>query len=302
MELRTLRYALEVARQASFTGAARALHIAQPSLSQQIARLEEELGMPLFYRRASGVEPTPDGRRFLEQAERIVRLEEDLVREMRERREGIGPELVVGAPAITGEHVLPPVLGRFQSLYPRTRVRLVEDSPHALEALTARGLTDLSILPLPVEDTRLAIRPLFTEPILLALPPQPAAWIPAGILPPAGSRVGLAAVAGAPFILLKPGYGFRQTVLELCAAAGFQPRVVYETSSIEMAQSLVAHGLGVTLVPAMVRRRGSGTRPHYRRLQELPTRTLALVWARDRYLSLAARAFLQLLPQAGATG
>ncbi len=302
MDTRLLYYAIEVGGQRSFTKAAERLHIAQPSLSQQIAKLEQELGLRLFHRSHHAISPTPDGLRFLELAERVVGLQEDLVREMQERRTGMGGELTVGTPAITGEHVLPPLLENFQIRHPQIRVRIVEDSPLALERAAVKGITDIAILPLPLEDANLSAQPILTEPILLALPARWQPWMSAwqcrhlieGELGSLCSPVALATVSRAPFIVLKAGYGFRQTVRELCARAGFQPEIAYETSSVEMAQSLVGHGLGITLVPAMVKRPDRAKAPRYYELAERPSRTLAFVYRRDRYLSLAAHEFLSM--------
>lgn len=301
METRLLKYALEIARQGSFTRAAEEVRIAQPSLSQQIAKLEHDLGLQLFERHRGAVTPTGDGERFLKQADRIVQLHDDLEREMAERRAGMGRELVVGTPVITGAHILPPLLAAFQTQYPHVRIQLFEDSPAQLETLTAAGRADLALLPLPITDERLTTRVLGTEAILAAWPPQPQPWIPAEIqdtLFGAGPKrpLSLESLRQVPFVLLKSGYGFRQTVLELCAESGFQPDVAYETSSIEMAQSLVAHGLGVTLVPAMVRRSPGENRPRYIRVTERPSRTLAFVYRKDRYLTLGARALIDMAP------
>lgn len=115
LEIRLLQYALEIGRQKSFTKAALRLCVAQPSLSQQIAKLEQDLGISLFYRSHSSVIPTPEGIRFLEKVEQILQLHDDLVREVRERSEGMGTELTIGVPAITGEHVLPPLIEAYQT-------------------------------------------------------------------------------------------------------------------------------------------------------------------------------------------
>lgn len=301
-DTRLLKYAIEIGRQKSFTKAARNLHVAQPSLSQQIAKLENELNMTLFYRHHHAVIPTPDGVRFLERAEQVVRVHDDFIREMREHRGGIGSELTIGTPVITGGHMLPPILEAFHTRYPQVEVRLVEDSPQLLEESTAKGMTDLSILPLPVEDPRLATQIIGSEPILLAFPSEPKDWMHAAqcdhLLSSNGVvDISLSHLSLAPFILLKAGYGFRNIVLELCAESGFQPEVAYQTSSIEMAQSLVAHGLGITLIPAMVQRLGEQKRPRYFSLNENPLRTLAFVYRKDRYLSMAARAFLDLFQE-----
>ncbi|SDX51525.1 DNA-binding transcriptional regulator, LysR family [Marininema mesophilum] len=304
LEMRLLEYAIEVYRQKSFTRAAAHLHISQPSLSQQVKKLEERLGVLLFHREQGGIVPTPDGMRFLEHAKNILRMRDDLEQEMSERSEGIGRELIIGAPAITGGHVLPPLLRKFAEVYPHVRVRLIEESPEKLEDLTAKGMVDISILSLPIEDPCLASQPLATEPLLLAIPPTEQKWMSEGFRALVAKRkeyrtdleaVPLSLFAEAPFILLKKGYGFRRVVMELCAESGFQPKISFETSSIETAQSLVAHGLGVTIIPAMVVRRGSeDLTPIYLPIRPYATRTLVFVYLRDRYLSLAARALMHI--------
>ncbi|GIM45083.1 putative HTH-type transcriptional regulator YcgK [Collibacillus ludicampi] len=305
MEMRLLEYAIEVYRKKSFTKAAQTLCIAQPSLSQQISKLERSLGVTLFYRGHGGVEVTPDGLRFIEQAEQIVRMRDDLIREMNERREGIGRELVIGITAITGGHVLPPLLKAYKEQYPQVQVRLVEESTATLEELTAKGLADVSILSLPLDDSRLATRVMLTEPIFVAVPRVKKDWMPTEVQrriefailetdeEPISHIISLADLSNAPFILLKQGFGFRRTILELCAKHGFQPHIAYETSSIETAQSLVTYGLGVTLVPDMVRRH---VHPHplYLSLDSKPSRTLVFAYRAERYLSLAARALLDI--------
>lgn len=304
METRLLKYAREIYRQQSFTKAANHLRIAQPSLSQQIAKLESELGVRLFFRDRAKVTPTPEGRRFLKRAAYILQLHEDLEREMREQSEHVGGDLNVGTTVITGGHVLPPLLQSYQALYPQVNVRLVEESTEKLTDLTIQGHVDLSILSLPVADPRIATKVLLTEPLFLALPRTDKPWMAEKVRSLVTSSaatlnnttcVALNDLADAPFILLKRGYGFRQTILGLCAESGFQPHIAYETSSVQTALSFVNYGLGVTLVPKMVAEQNA--QPLYVSLHSRPTRTLVFAYRQDRYLSGAARAFLGIQDQ-----
>ncbi|TCP29482.1 DNA-binding transcriptional LysR family regulator [Scopulibacillus darangshiensis] len=300
--MRLLEYALEVYRHKNFTKAAGHLHIAQPSLSKQIAKLEQELGVSLFYRGHGAVEPTPDGVRFIEQAEKILNMRRSLEREMHERKEGIGGDLTIGTTAITGGHVLPPILRAFTEQYPNVRVRLVEEATAKLTELTAKGFIDVSILALPVEDARLTTKTMLTEPLYLVLPRTQKPWmskILQGLNSFQEASVSLRSLSSSPLILLKQGFGFRRTVLELCAESGFQPQIAYETSSIETAQSLVMNGLGVTIVPEMVLRRDLERKLHYVKLDSNPTRTLVFAMNRERYLSMAAKALIKIHEEQG---
>ncbi|MCL6443862.1 MAG: LysR family transcriptional regulator [Alicyclobacillus sp.] len=318
MEIRLLRYVLAVYETQSFSRAAEKLHIAQPSLSQQIAKLEQELGFRLFLRGPGPIMPTPDGEYFVHRASKILHLHDDFVLELQERTHGMGQTLSIGTTAITGAHLLPRLLQLFRRQFPSVQLRLTEESTETLTDLASKSLVDLAILPLPIADPRLSVEPLLSEQLWLALPPTVQPWMSSAIQHIISSStrpatfpsqissqprqhsmdrsnhapvpVSLDAFADAPFIVLKQGFGFRQTLLQLCANHGFQPNIAFETSSIDTAQALVAHGMGVTLVPEMVMSAISPT-PLYVRLESQPTRTLVFAYPKDRYLSLAARTF-----------
>lgn len=301
--MRLFEYALEIYKTKSFTKAASNLHIAQPSLSKQISKLETDLGVYLFNRKpGSQVELTPDGLVFVKQAEKILQMRDDLKEEILERKEGIRGELKIGSTAITGGHILPPILKIYQELYPNVTIRLIEESTDTLIDLTARGLVDISILSLPIEDSRLLTKTMLTEPLYLALPNEQVQWMPETIKQAVSSSktinpntVPIEVFANCPFIVLKQGYGFRRTVFEICARAGFDPKIAYETSSIETAQSLVRNGLGLTIVPEMV---ADGSTYHsaltYFKLASHPARTLVFTFKKERYLSMNARALIEI--------
>jgi DNA-binding transcriptional LysR family regulator len=302
MDMRLFEYAVEIYKTKSFTKAASHLHIAQPSLSKQISKLEKELGVYLFERKPGTVEPTPDGLFFIKQAEKMLQMRDNLRREILERKEGITGELKIGSTAITGGHMLPPLLKIYKDQYPNVSIQLMEESTERLIDLTARGLVDISILALPIEDARLHTKTMLTEPLYLALPTEPQQWMPERVKQIVSSHelikhttLPLEAFAHCPFILLKQGYGFRRTILELCARSGFEPQLAYETSSIETAQSLVGHGLGLTVVPEMVIHRSLQQTPlTYIKLDSNPTRTLVFTYNKERYLSMNAKALVEI--------
>lgn len=288
MELRQLLYAVHIAAEKNFSRAAEKLHIAQPSLSQQLAKLEKELGVLLFKRNTNAVELTYAGAQFVDKAQTILDLVDQLKKEMEDISQMKRGKLVIGSLPITGSHVLPLVLPVFQAAYPDIEIVLIEDTSAHLESLTVQGKTDLSLLTLPLLEQSLQFDPLIEEEIYLALPPNHAETNQ--------SAVPLARFKDEPFILLKRGQGFRQIVVELCAQAGFSPNVVFESSNIETAQSLVAAGMGICLVPKMVAEsRHSVFTPAYVRLREKPTRTIVVAYKKDRYLSKAAEAFITTL-------
>ncbi|MDO7905012.1 LysR family transcriptional regulator [Paenibacillus sp. JX-17] len=293
MEIRQLMYTLQIAAEKNFSRAAEKLHIAQPSLSQQLSKLENELGVRLFQRNTSSVELTHAGESFVAQAQKIVDAVELLRQEMDDISQLRKGRVVVGSMPITGSHLLPHVLPAFRQSYPDIEIALLEDSSMHLEKLTASGQTDLSLLSLPLTETSLTYIPIGEERIDLAVPPNhPLAQRPLGT--DGIQRVKLSELREEPFVLLKKGQGLRKLTFDLCANAGFEPQVVFESNNIETIQSLVATGMGVTLVPHFIAR---ATRsefvPAYLQLEEpSPSRTLVIAYRSGRYLSKAAEAFI----------
>lgn len=291
MELRQLQYALQIAAERNFSRAAEKLHIAQPSLSQQLSKLEKELGVMLFQRNTSSVELTHAGQKFVEQASIIIDAVELLRQEMSDISQLRTGSVVVGSMPITGAHLLPHVLPVFKRKYAEVEITLLEDSSMNLEKLTASGQTDLSLLSLPLQIPTLTYEVLGEERIDLAVPHEH----PLASRSVKGIRTALHELREEPFIVLKEGQGFRKMTMELCHEAGFEPRVVFESNNMETVQSLVAAGMGVTLVPHFIARAPrSEFVPVYLPLAEpVPSRTLVIAYRRGRYLSRAAEAFIE---------
>jgi LysR family hydrogen peroxide-inducible transcriptional activator len=288
VELRQIRYVLAVAEERSFSKAAARLHLAQPSLSQQIAKLEKNLGVSLFHRLPQHVELTDAGMRFVQVAQNLLGQVEGLEREMRSFAKGESGRLIVGSLPITGAYVLPRVIPAFTQQFPGVELQLVEETSSNLEQLLVRGKIDISLLTMPIADPSIAAEPAIHEEIYLAVPPNH---------PVAGqAEVDLATLANQPFILLKEGQGFRQISLMLCEQAGFRPRIVFESSNIQTVQSLVAAGMGVSFAPEMITQAPwSSEAPAYVRLTTRPERTLVVAYRKDRHLSRPAEAFVNLL-------
>ncbi|URN94032.1 MAG: LysR family transcriptional regulator [Candidatus Pristimantibacillus lignocellulolyticus] len=289
MELRQLSYVIQIAKDKNFSRAAEKLHIAQPSLSQQLSKLEQELNVMLFRRTTNSVEPTEAGQVFVDKAQDILDAVEQLRQEMDDMAQMRKGKLVVGTLPITGAHILPLVLPRFGEQYPQIEVVLVEETTAKLEQLTASGGTDLSLLTLPLIDATLSCEPYMEEEICVAVPKNHRL---AGRTDP----IDILELRDEPFIALKRGQGFRQITLELCETAGFTPRVVFESTNIDTVQSLVAGEMGIAFVPNMLTRNSlSDYTPIYLKLKSHPTRTLVIASRKGRYLSKAAQAFIATL-------
>lgn len=283
METHQLRYFLAVAQAGRFTQAAIACAVSQPSLSIQIAKLEDELGGPLFERTRKGTRLTARGESFLPRA-RAIWAEMEAAHRDAESLAGLTMgRVTLGCLPTTGAFLLPRILADFRKHHPKIQVQLREESSPGLARCLEQAEVDLAILDEAGVTPALEERVLFTEELLLALPPKHSL---------AGkTRIALKTVAREPFILMKHGHGFRQIVMDLFAKVGLEPNVVFESGEIETVQALVAIGMGISLVPAMVRKTTGVT---YGELAPpKPTRTLSLSWRKGAALSPAAAAMMK---------
>jgi LysR family hydrogen peroxide-inducible transcriptional activator len=280
METHQLRYFLAVAQTGLFTQAAKQCNVSQPSLSVQIAKLEEELGGPLFERTRKGGRLTARGEAFLPRAKKILE-EMESAREDAKALSGLSMGKVgLGCMPTTGAHLLPPILTAFRKSHPKIEVQLKEESSPDLTRDLEQGEIELAIMDEAGLRLGLDHETVLTEELLLALPQSH---------PLAGKKtLSLKQVAQEPFILMKSGHGFRQITLDLYRQEGLEPKVVFESGGIETVQALVAAGLGISLVPRMVARFPKVSYAGIARLKAV--RTLALAWRKKAPLSPAGEA------------
>jgi DNA-binding transcriptional LysR family regulator len=246
IELRHLRYFLAVAETLHFGRAAKKLGMAQPPLSQQIRRLEEMLGAPLFERTTRGVTLTPAGAVLRERAtSTMVRLADDLEQSRRVAR-GEEGRLTVGFSGSVMFTELPIAIQAYRRAYPRVEVQLREMWTSMQLSALADGSIDVGFLRDGERRPELAITPLLREPFHVALPADHALRRQRTVDP--------ASFEGEPFVLFAPRMGslaFDRT-MRCCLDAGFQPTVVQEAPQFPTLIRLVAAGVGISLVPACV--------------------------------------------------
>jgi DNA-binding transcriptional LysR family regulator len=298
MELRHLRYFVAVAEEGHITRAAERLGIQQPPLSQQIQALERELETQLFRRKPRGVELTPAGLALLDEARAILARTDDAVAAVKRTARGEAGRIGIGFTSSASFHpFLPRAIRAFRETHPLVALALEESGTTELvDALRARSL-DVAFVRSPVgESNDLFVRPLLEEPMVAALPsghPLSAGHDP---LP-------LAALAGETFILYRRpvGPGLHDAIIAACDRAGFSPTIGQEAPRMLSTLSLVAAGLGVTVVPAsMSRLEAEGVA--YRPLDSSAplTAPLNLAYRRDE-ISAAVRLFVGLVQHSAAT-
>jgi LysR family transcriptional regulator, hydrogen peroxide-inducible genes activator len=243
MEVHQLRYFCAVAKNRSFTKAAAEEGIAQPSLSQQIVKLENTLGAKLFDRLGRSVQLTEYGKMLLPQATEILRQIAEARTTLETLRRGVGGKLAIGSiPTIT-PYFLSPRLGDFAARYPEVELRLVEDTTQNLVELLQTGKLDIALIALPVNSPDVVCSELFREPICVAVGKSHAlADKPVAKLPELKNE---------KMLLLKEGHCFRDDALTICRRASIPFYSMFETDQFSSILPLVAAGFGVSLVPEM---------------------------------------------------
>lgn len=288
MEMQQLRYVVAVSRAGNFSRAAEQCHVAQPSLSQQIQKLEDELGERLFHRLRREVKLTAHGEVFLRRAVRILEEADAAKREAAEARNLLRGTLTIGVLPTIAPYLLPGVMAQFTERFPGVQMVVQEDTTERLLKLAHGYEIDIALASQPIQDDRLEIKELFSEALLLALPPGH---------PLTRKRAVTAAdLDGEQLMVMKAGHCLGDQVLGFCDRQDVRSRISFRSSQLETIQALVASGLGISLIPAMAARGGRENLPEYRPFRSpAPERKIVAVWPRQRPPSRAAAEFLKMI-------
>jgi LysR family hydrogen peroxide-inducible transcriptional activator len=243
MEVHQLRYFCAVADSGNFTRAAEATRVAQPSLSQQILKLEDELGAKLFDRLPRSVRLTQFGKAFLPKAQAILRQIGEARVEIREMASVESGEVVLGAIPTIAPYLLPKMLSSFARQHPSVSVNVVEEITPALLDRLHGGTIDLALLALPVAGDELIVSELAQEPLFAVLPARHPLADRRSIL--------LDELREEPFLLLKEGHCFRDNALSACRRSRVNPKVVFESGQFATILAMVSAGMVVSVVPEM---------------------------------------------------
>jgi LysR family hydrogen peroxide-inducible transcriptional activator len=283
MELHQLRYFSAVADTGSFSRAAEKCHVSQPSLSQQIQKLESELGGRLFDRLGRSVRLTDLGQAFLPRARSVLHELSTAKDELTERMQSEAGPVVIGAIPTIAPYWLASRLASFSRKFPKVHLTIAEEiTPVLLDRLRA-GSVDLAVLALPIRGHEFETHPLFAERLFAALPKtHKLARRPA---------VQLADLRRDPFLFLRDGHCFRETAVAACDRARLDPRIVFESGHLSSLLAMVGAGMGVSLVPEMAVDKFRPCR-FVRIADPQAQRTVAAVTLRGRTLNRGTRALL----------
>ena len=284
MEVHQLRYFRAVARHGTFTRASEVEHVAQPSLSQQIMKLEAELGARLFDRLPRSAKLTVFGKTFLPKAERILREIEEAKTELREMSSNDKGEVVVGIIPTIAAYLLPRLLNEFTARHPLVNIKILEDITPTLVQRLQEGTIDLAVAALPIAGNELAGMELFEERFYAVLPEKHRLA--------SRTSISLAQLNREPFLLLKEGHCFRDSVIAACNKVKMSPSIVFESGQFATILAMVSAGMGVSAVPAMAVQPQPGCKfiPISGRHS---TRTVGIVTSRHHYQSRAQRLLIK---------
>ena len=293
MELAPLRTFLKLADLGHMTRAAGELHLTQPAVSAQLAKLEEELGQRLFDRTSRGMELTEAGRLFRRHVEEAI----DAIERGRDALDALAGlergSLSIGGGATATTYLLPPLLGRFHARFPTIRLFVREQGSGAVVESVASGELDLGVITSPVGQgtgglARLRVEPWLVDELRLIVPPAH---------PLSGQEsFGWEALDGLPLVLFEAGSAVRELLDRHLGQAHIRPEIVMELRSIESIKQMVAQGIGAAFVSRFaLAEPGLGLRAGEGPLE----RQLAIVYREDRTLGAAAQTFLEMMGQAG---
>ncbi|MFD7919987.1 LysR family transcriptional regulator [Streptomyces sp. NPDC059740] len=250
MHFQQLRYFVAVAETRHFTRAAQQEHVAQPSLSQQIRSLEQELGADLFRRARGNIALTDAGEALLPLARRILADADTARQEVQELVQLRRGRVRLGATPSLCTGLLPDVLRTFHDRYPGIRLLVEEGGSHDLVRELARGALDLAlvVLPLPTPSPALTTVELLREDLVVVSSPHTSAPGRSGGKGP----VRITDLAGERLVMFRHGYDLRELTVAACRTAGFEPDFAVEGGEMDAVLGFVRAGLGVAVVPRMV--------------------------------------------------
>jgi LysR family hydrogen peroxide-inducible transcriptional activator len=284
MEFHQLRYFCAIADSGGFSRAARLTNVSQPSLSQQIHKLEEELGARLFDRIGRTVRLTELGQAFLPRARALLFDLEAARSAVADGTASITGSVCVGMIPTIAPYFLPPLLATFSRRYPQARVTVVEEiTPLLLERMRTAAI-DVAVVAVPLQMRSHEFQAFPLEEKLYAVLPKQHALAKR-------KSITLGELHDEPFLLLRDGHCFRETAVAACKRARLQPKIIFESGQFSSILSMVCAGLGVSIIPAMALEKRSGC--HFIPLADTrATRAIGAVTLNGRSLSRVQQAFL----------
>lgn len=271
MDLQQLRYLVALAKELNFQRAARSVGISQPTLSQQLKKLENELGRPLFERSPHSVKLTQAGEKFLPHALTALESLKIGATELQENEKRLQGIVKLGFIPTVGPYLLPAVIQELRKKAPQIKLELFEETTSVLISHLKEGKFDIALLALPIDDSSVVSKSFGSEEFHIAVSQQnPLAQ---------KKNLSLKDIQECSLLILKEGHCFREQALDFCKRQGRHPQVTFEGSSLVSVMKLVASGNDITFVPAIAKQGSAVSGLKYIPFKNpKPTRELGVIW------------------------
>ncbi|MDQ0243933.1 DNA-binding transcriptional LysR family regulator [Bacillus fengqiuensis] len=287
MDVRQLQYFYEVAKQKSFTKAAEVLHISQPSLSKMVKSLEDEIGIKLIDRSGKRIQLTDAGEIVFQQAEAVLRSLNDLSNSLYDLMNLKRGTIKFGIPPIIGTLFFPRIMKSFRDSYPLIHIQMIEFGAKKMERIVEQGEVDVGVVLLPVDDTKFEFIPFAKEKLQVVMPKKHSFS--------KRKFVSLTELKDESFIMFHEDFSMHEIIYNECLRAGFQPNIAYTSSQWDFIGEMVAANLGIALFPQSICQKLNHDQVSIIDLDDIIPWELGLIIKKDRYISIATKAFLDHL-------
>lgn len=286
MDILHLTYFIEVARQLSFTKAAKLLHVSQPSISKMVRNLEEELGVILIDRSGHRIALTDAGLALYERSIKIVDSLKDVARDLDDLSSGNKGHIRIGIPPMVQTSFFATAIGEFKKKYPNIIIELVEVGSKAVENMIEEGSIDVGVVVLPIKSkVKMSMFSFIKDPIWLIVYPEHSLAT--------RDCVNITDLRDEPIVMFRKDFALHDHIVEKCREYGFEPKVLCESSQWDFMVEIVAAKLGIALLPKLVcDKLAINVIKALPIAQEISPWHLAVMWKQDTYLSFAARKWL----------
>ncbi|NLP42860.1 MAG: LysR family transcriptional regulator [Veillonellaceae bacterium] len=242
MDIRHLKYFVEVARQKSFSKAAQILHISQSAISKMIIDTEAEVGLMLLNRNSKSVQLTEAGESFFQRAQQIVNLFDNLIPEIENEAKLDKGKVSIGLPPITGATSFAKLLGRFKINYPQIEILLFEHGSKKIETAIQDGSLDIGIICNSPAADKYDSFTLANDPVwVVAHPDNPISKLP---------EIDFKTLQNQSFVIYDSEFSLHHVIVDQCRLMGFKPNIIFETSQLELMIQIVAANLGIAFLPS----------------------------------------------------
>lgn len=287
MELRQLKYFLEVVKHKSITKASESLHISQPALSKMVKGLEDEIGMTLLLRSNKTHELTDGGAIVYEYAQKIIAQVDEMTTTLQDMTNLTRGTINIGIPPIIGSLYFPKVIAKFHQAYPNVSINIKEYGAAKVVKSVEEGEFELGVAVLPVENDDFHVFPLVKEAMkLIVNKSHPLST---------KQKVLMKELAGEEFIFYSEEFALHEIMRKKFIHEGFEPNIIFKSSQWDFMVEIVAANLGITILPESICNRIHNSFINIIDLEPLTLWELAIITKKDRYLSVAGRRFIDFI-------